>query len=176
LYLIYKTVAVCFLVFILFISFTGFLSHPETSLSCTTVIESPKAIVWQYLTNSEKIVQWRKDISKVEILNMQGMKYGGVLKYYQNNTEYQERIIEWIPEKKICLQRLEDINYPLLDNILTMIEIKALVDGSTEINIILKYNVKSFFSRIYNKIYLRGYFTDQYEKHLLVLKNILEKV
>jgi hypothetical protein len=176
LHFIYRTVAICFLIFILFISLIGIFSTPETTITFASVIESPRAIVWQYLTNTDRIVQWRKDIRNLDILNMKEMGNGALLKFVQNKIEYHEQVIEWLPEKKVILQRIDDLNYPLLHNVLTSIEIKGLIDGSTEINIVIKYNVRTFFSKIYNKIYLRNYFIEQYENQLLVLKKVLEKV
>jgi hypothetical protein len=112
----------------------------------------------------------------MEIQNMKEMNNDAVIKYYQNGMEYQERVIEWIPERKVTFQRIDNKNYPILSNIITTLEINALIDGSTEINIIFKYKLETFFARIYHTIHLKHYFKDQFEQELSNLKDILEKV
>ena len=175
-YFIFRATATFCLIFVLFITLIGLFSNPKTTVILATVIESPPTIVWQYVTNIEKIRLWRPEINNLEILNMKEMNNEAILQYDQNRRRHQEKVVEWIPEKKVSFQRIDSLNYPLLNKILTSIEIKALADGSAEINVVLKYNVKTFFSRIYNTLYLRNYFTDQYENQLAVLKNVLEKI
>ena len=175
-YTIYKVIAILFLLFILFISLIGFFSKRDTTLKYATVTESPSPVVWQYITDLEKIVQWRQKIDKMEIQNMKEMNNDAVIKYYQNGMEYQERVIEWIPGKKVTFQRIDDKSYPIFSNIITSLEINALIGGSTEINIIFKYKLQTFFARIYDTLYLKHYFKDQYEKELSDLKDTLEKV
>ena len=118
-YKIYKLFAILCVAFILFLSLIGFLSRPEENLTFTVLIESPSTVVWQYLTDPDKILQWRKDMDKLEILYRQEIKDGAVLRFYHENLECQEKIIEWVPENKMMLQRIGKTSYPLLKNFIT---------------------------------------------------------
>jgi hypothetical protein len=173
---ILKFLSVCIILALLFLSLTGALTNSKTALSFTSVVDSPSTVIWQYITDPDKISRWQNDADKIEMVNMQEMKKGTILKVHYKQFIYNEKIVEWFPERKLNRQVIGSNKYPLLTNFITSIELKPLKQGSTEINIAIEYTVMSFFTKIYNQIYLRRHFANQYKENLANLKNLVEKI
>jgi uncharacterized membrane protein len=155
-------------------------STSETQISYTKVIKSPNAIVWRTLLNLEKMPQWNGDLNKSELEKGDLLKVGAVIKSYLNakddNLYYREEIIELISEKNLALLRIMDSQSNHLTKHRLDFQLKPLLDGSTEVTLLLSYRVNSVIMKIYNAFYLKRVLESKVTNRLDRFKQIIENV
>jgi uncharacterized protein YndB with AHSA1/START domain len=159
---------------------SGLVTSGETQFTLTEIIESPATVVWRTLIDLERIPEWDASVAKVQLANASVLKKGSEIDYYggYNRQEiiYKERIVTFVPDKKIIFR---DVNYrkiPLQSNYIRDYSLKSLLDGSTELSITVHYTCGSLITRIMERIYLRGHTMSKHRKQLNSLKRYIENL
>jgi uncharacterized protein YndB with AHSA1/START domain len=156
------------------------ISASEHQISYTRVIKSPNPIVWRTLLNIDKIPQWNSDLIKVELEKGTFLEVGTIMKCYldakDDNLYYREEVTQVIDEKKLSLQMIMDNQSNHLSEHTLDFQLKPLLDGSTEITLLLSYKINSIITKIYNVLYLNRALEHKIITRLNSLKKIIENV
>jgi carbon monoxide dehydrogenase subunit G len=179
-YNILKLLAILFLLTLIFLVIIGLTAKPESSVNCTEIIRSPATVVWQILTDPDKMPQWYGGIEKVELEKRQSIEKNVDLRLFDpklgNGIYYRVRIEDFVLEKQISLIRIGSGSNKLLQDYKQDFQLKSLLDGTTEISYKISYRSATFLTRIFNKLYLRKELQNQGIERLHKLKQVIEKV
>ena len=137
-------------------------------------------MVWQTLIDSERMPDWCGGLYRVEIENREPITKGARLRCYTSpygyDIFYNVTIVNFIPETQISFQNIGAPQKPLLLNQKLDFELKPLLDGTTEVTLKDTYTTGTFFTKIFNQLYLREDLLDQNKRRLTRLKQVIEKV
>jgi len=165
---------------IVFLIFVGLTAEPETQISCTEIINSPVTIVWQILTDPDRMPEWYDQAFRVELDGKNPMEKNAVLiLYYSRSRESnfnKVKVENFDAEKQLSLKKSDAGSTYLLKDYKQDFKLKSLLDGTTEITCHLSYQPATFFTRIFNKLFLQKKLDNQCSAMLHKLKLVIEKV
>jgi uncharacterized membrane protein len=179
-YNILRILAIIILLILIFLIFVGLVAEPQTHISCTEIINSPVTIVWQIITDPEKLPDWYDQVLKVEIESKNPIAKDVVLRLYHSRSGeknfHEVRVEEFILEKQLSLMRIKSEGNTLLKEYKQDFRLKSLLDGTTEVTHNISYQPATFFTRIFNKLFLQKELRNQCSEMLQKLKQVIEKV
>ena len=179
-YAILRIVSIIIFLVLAFLIFVGLVAEPQTQISCTEIINSPTTIVWQILTDTEKMPDWYDQVLRVELENKGPIDKNSVLILYYSRSRERNfnkvRVEDFISEKQLSLKKIDIGSKALLKDYTREFKLKSLLDGTTEVTHQISYRPTTFFSRIFNKLVLEKETGKQCSEILHKLKQVLEKV
>lgn len=179
-YHILKLLALLFLLTLIFLVIIGLTAKRESSVICTEIIRSPTTVVWQILTDPDKMPQWYGGIEKVELEKRLPIEKNVILRLFDRKLGYGKyyefRIEDFVLEKQISLLRIGSRSNKLLQDYKQDFQLKSLLDGTTEISHKISYQSATFLTRIFSKLYLQKELQNQGIERLHKLKQVIEKV
>jgi uncharacterized membrane protein len=175
-----KLISALIVLLLIFLVVVGLVSKSYTSISCTEVIKSPATVVWRTLVDIEKMPDWLDKISSVQVRFNAPLGKGAILRNYISSGKpgmyYDVEITDILPEKRLTLFEVGSKNKRLLRNHKSDFELKALLDGTTEITYRVTYITGSFLTKIFNRLYLQKQIENECIQRLDKLKQVIEKV
>ena len=153
---------------IIFLIILGFYSVSDIQLSHTQYLPAPTTLIWQHITNEEKLSNW---IYQVPIQDCVSDTNNIIICYSDNNKKNKISTIHRdIENKSINLVLDEKWHNPFIYDYSLMVHLKSLRDGTTEINCTLHYRLKNIMARVINKLYFEGYQKKLIEKNVKSLQ------
>jgi len=152
----------------------GNYSSQDIQISQTHHLQAPMPLIWQHITNEEKISDWIKlipiqycvsDTNNVITCfadNNEKIKISTGLKFQERNS------INMILE--------ETWHNPYIKDYSLKVHLKSLRDGTTEINFKLQYHLKSIMAKVLNKLYYEGYQKSLIDKNVESLQKHFGRV
>ena len=179
-YIFLRTFSVLILILIVLFVLPGFFGSAQTQFTITEQIGSPVTVVWQTMTNKDKVPEWNRDISRLEISDEMGYKAGAELVTYFRASPQEiygkNKLIKIIPEQQMVLRTVSDGKKSLLRQSEKDYRLKSLRDGSTEISLTVSYEPSGFMARAMDRLYLRSQLIDDYTTQLFELRKYIEKL
>jgi len=152
----------------------------KSRFTVTQQVNSPVTVVWQALTNPDKIAQWNADLARVEVPENIDLKVGTEYVSYLNADKdrvfSREKVTKIDPDQQLTLQTVTGTKKSLLNNFEKEYRFKSLLDGSTEIAVTISYHPAGYFARAMDRIYIQGRMSERYSRQLLNLKRFIEKL
>jgi len=152
----------------------------ETSFTVSEQIGSPVTVVWRTLINQDKTPEWNNQISRIKIVNGKRYQKGTELIVFlqdgSQEVETRVEIISIVPEKKLVFLDIPGKKEPLLRSHQRAYQLKSLLDGSTELSVSISYKAAGFITRVFDRIYLRGFLMNAERSELLKLKRYIENL
>lgn len=172
--------AVLILVLLLVFVSLGVSGASKSRFTVTQQVNSPVTVVWQALTNPDKIAQWNADLARVEVPENIDLKVGTEYVSYLNADKdrvfSREKVTKIDPDQQLTLQTVTGTKKSLLNNFEKEYRFKSLLDGSTEIAVTISYQPAGYFARAMDRIYIQGRMSERYSRQLLNLKRFIEKL
>ncbi len=156
----------------------GLFARPNTYFTRTQVIKSPVAVVWKHLIDIDNYPAWQSEIRKVEINKGPKIWKGATLRCYlvayDSTIFHEERVTALERDNSITFLRSGINKNPLFKDFKTSYTLKRLLDGTTEISVVVSYRTTSFITRIYNQLYLRTMLAGSSYNNLAALRDLIE--
>ena len=179
-YTLLRIIGFTFIVLLLLLGLIGFFTSPEIQFSISEIIESPPTVVWQTLINVDRVPEWDPGVAMIRISNAKSLKKDAEIDYYSggdiDEIIYKERIITFVPDKRIVFRDINHKKIPLQKNFIRDYTLKALLDGSTELSVTVHYTCASYITRILDRIHLRGHTMAKQRRQLYGLKSYIENL
>ena len=170
----FRLIGFVLLFLLLLLIILGINSSSEVQISQTHHLQVPLSLIWQYITDAEKIPAW---INQMPVNYCESDTFGLITCFENNSNEKNVFTISKIEEKKsLNLILNKNRNNPYIKNYVMEINLKLLRDGTTEINCELRYSLNNYFSKIINKLYFEGYQISLLNKNMESLHTYFEKV
>ena len=175
-----RVLAVLVLVIVVLFVLAGVTGPSKSQFTITEQVNSPVTVVWQAMTNPDKIAEWNSDLSRVEMTgdgNLSvGTEYISYFRADRNQVFSREKVTKFNADQQITLAAVTGTKKSLLTNFEKDYRFKSLLDGSTEIAVTISYRPAGYFARAVDKIYLLGRMNMRYNRQLLSLKRFIEKL
>jgi uncharacterized membrane protein len=179
LFTFFRILGFVLIVIILLLVGVGLFSSPETRFTLNENIESPVTVVWRTLLDTDHIPGWISNSTKVEVTHMSQLKLNAEITYFvpaaNNEVIYKERLVNFIPDKRITFRDIHAGKIPLQKNYIRDYQLKSLLDGSTEINATIQYTCNGIIPRILDRLYLRAANMATFREQLKYIKRHIEK-
>ena len=178
--IIHRILAVIFILIGLFVTIIGITTPADTGFSHTEVILSPVPVVWQVLTDPDRMPRWQPDLIRVAAEPGGPPREGTILKVFSRSYDpglyHQDKIIRLVPEKNLTLMRIRSEQNTVLRDFSRVYELKRLLDGTTEVTCRVFYRCPGFLSRVYNRLYQQRLLENRNRESIRRLKALIEKV
>jgi len=176
----FKIFSIILIIVILILVIIGILAPRNTYITKTQIIKSPISVVWRKLIDVENYPTWQFSVKKAEIVDGSTLGKDKNIRFYMvdyDSTIYhEEQITKYEDDKTFIFARIGKNASPFLKGYQTSYTLKRLLDGTTEISVIVSYQTIGIITKIYNQVFLRGKFGSQSERNLTLLKNSIEEM
>ena len=109
---------------------TRYISSDDASLFAEIDLPSPPSVVWEYVTDPEKRLLWRDDLTSIDQVNpSSGRGTGSVNHCAHGRRTFLEKILDWKPFDYVTTQ----INFPFLGDIVATTEFEERPNGTTRL-------------------------------------------
>ena len=109
---------------------TRYISSDDAPLFVEVDLPSPPSVVWEYVTDPEKRLLWRDDLTSIDQVNpSSGRGTGSVNHCAHGRRTFLEKILDWKPFDYVTTQ----INLPFLGDIAQTIEFEGRPNGTTRL-------------------------------------------
>ena len=178
--IIHRILAIVLIIVGLFFTIIGITTPVDTEFSRTEVILSPVQVVWQVLTDPERMPLWQSGLTAVKPVPAGELQEGMILKIYARQYDpglyHEDKIIRFTPEKNLTLMRIRSDHNTVLRDYSQVYELKKLLDGTTELTCRFFYRCPGFISRIYNRLYEQKVLENRNQENIRRLKVLIEKI
>jgi len=178
--IIHRIIATILVLAALFFTFIGITTPADTGFSQTEVILSPAQVVWQVLTDPERMPIWQPGLTNVSVAGSGTLREGIILRGYARRYDpglyHEDKIIRLTPEKNLTLMRIKSEQNTMIRDYSQEYELKKLLDGTTEMTCRIFYRCPGFISRIYNRLYEQKVIENRSRDNIRRLKNYIEKI
>jgi len=109
---------------------TRYVGSDETTLFVEVDLPSPPSVVWEYVTDPEKRLLWRDDLTSIDQVNpSSGRGTGSVNHCAHGRRTFLEKILDWKPFDYVTTQ----INVPFLGDMVATSEFEGRPNGTTRL-------------------------------------------
>jgi uncharacterized membrane protein len=178
--IIHRIIATILVIAGLFLTIISITTPADTGFSQTEVILSPTQVVWQVLTDPERMPVWQPGLTNVTVAGNVALSEGTILQVYSRRYDpglyHKDKVIRLTPEKNLTLMRIKSEQNTMIRDYSQEYELKKLLDGTTEMTCRIFYRCPGFISRIYNRLYEQKVIENRSRDNIRRLKNYIEKI
>jgi uncharacterized protein YndB with AHSA1/START domain len=109
---------------------TRYVGPDESALFVEVDLPSPPSVVWEYVTDPDKRLLWRDDLTSIDQVNPSGGQGRGSVNHCAHGRRtFLEKILDWKPFDYVTTQ----INVPFLGDIVQTTEFEERPHGTTRL-------------------------------------------